>query len=142
MSMPKEPELVMKLRGGSVLGKKTILKSDHFPGCQNKRLSPQIDGAPNYRQADSLHVHGVAIPTIHGIRNVLKHIGAQIDGKGVKVLWINLREEPVNASNETKAFKLMYCFVPTTYVFFELCQLRCIGPLCLLYELYLSGSFF
>lgn len=40
----------MKLRGGSVLGKKTILKSDHFPGCQNKRLSPQIDGAPNYRQ--------------------------------------------------------------------------------------------
>jgi hypothetical protein len=40
----------MKQRGGSVLGKKTILKSDHFPGCQNKRLSPQIDGAPNYRQ--------------------------------------------------------------------------------------------
>ena len=33
-----------------VEGKKTILKSDHFPGCQNKRLSPQIDGAPNYRQ--------------------------------------------------------------------------------------------
>lgn len=50
MSIPKEPEQVMKMRGGSVLGKKTILKSDHFPGCQNKRLSPQIDGAPNYRQ--------------------------------------------------------------------------------------------
>ncbi|XP_048336813.1 uncharacterized protein LOC107426194 isoform X1 [Ziziphus jujuba] len=96
MSIPKEPEQVMKLRGGSVLGKKTILKSDHFPGCQNKRLSPHIDGAPNYRQADSLHVHGVAIPTIDGIRNVLKHIGAQkIDGKGAQVLWINLREEPV-----------------------------------------------
>lgn len=46
----KEPEQVMKHRVGSVLGKKTILKSDHFPGCQNKRLSPQIDGAPNYRQ--------------------------------------------------------------------------------------------
>ncbi|TQE11557.1 hypothetical protein C1H46_002932 [Malus baccata] len=61
MSIPKEPEQVMKLRGGSVLGKKTILKSDHFPGCQNKRLSPHIDGAPNYRQADSQHVHGVAI---------------------------------------------------------------------------------
>lgn len=40
----------MSYRGGSVLGKKTILKSDHFPGCQNKRLSPQIEGAPNYRQ--------------------------------------------------------------------------------------------
>ncbi|RWV81344.1 hypothetical protein GW17_00057243 [Ensete ventricosum] len=45
-----ESEHVMNYRGGSVLGKKTILKSDHFPGCQNKRLTPQIDGAPNYRQ--------------------------------------------------------------------------------------------
>ncbi|XVF72883.1 hypothetical protein PTKIN_Ptkin12aG0156300 [Pterospermum kingtungense] len=95
MSIPKELDQVMKMRGGSVLGKKTILKSDHFPGCQNKRLSPQIDGAPNYRQADSLRVHGVAIPTIVGIQNVLKHIGAQKDGKGACVLWISLREEPV-----------------------------------------------
>ncbi|KAF2324970.1 hypothetical protein GH714_021961 [Hevea brasiliensis] len=95
MSIPKELEQVMKLRGGSVLGKKTILKSDHFPGCQNKRLTPQIDGAPNYRQADSLPVHGVAIPTIEGICNVLKHIGAQKDGSRVHVLWFNLREEPV-----------------------------------------------
>lgn len=85
----------MKFRGGSVLGKKTILKSDHFPGCQNKRLSPQIDGAPNYRQADSLQVHGVAIPTILGIQNVLKYVGAQKDGQQAQVLWINLREEPV-----------------------------------------------
>ncbi|KAK7284493.1 hypothetical protein RJT34_19239 [Clitoria ternatea] len=92
----KEPEHVMKMRGGSVLGKKTILKSDHFPGCQNKRLSPQIDGAPNYRQAsDSLHVHGVAIPTIDGIRNVLNHIAAQLQRKKAQVLWISLREEPL-----------------------------------------------
>ncbi|KAL8232759.1 hypothetical protein R6Q57_002537 [Mikania cordata] len=95
MSIPKEPEQVMKQRDGSVLGKKTILKSDHFPGCQNKRLSPQIDGAPNYRQAESLCVHGVAIPTIDGIRNVLTYLGAQMDGKQANVLWINLREEPV-----------------------------------------------
>ncbi|CAK7348578.1 unnamed protein product [Dovyalis caffra] len=91
----KEPEQVMKLRGGSVLGKKTILKSDHFPGCQNKRLTPQIDGAPNYRQADSLSVHGVAIPTIEGCRNVIKHIRDQKDGKQAQVLWFNLREEPL-----------------------------------------------
>ena len=50
MSIPKEPEQVMKQRDGYVLGKKTILKSDHFPGCHNKRLYPHIDGAPNYRQ--------------------------------------------------------------------------------------------
>lgn len=95
--IPKEPEEVMRKREGSVLGKKTILKSDHFPGCQNKRLSPQVDGAPNYRQADSLHVHGVAIPTVDGIRNVLNHIGAQLLDNTNKphVLWISLREEPL-----------------------------------------------
>ncbi|KAH8517096.1 hypothetical protein H0E87_005155 [Populus deltoides] len=91
----KEPEKVMKLRGGSVLGKKTILKSDHFPGCQNKRLTPQIDGAPNYRQAESLPVHGVAIPTIEGCRNVIKHIRGRKDGKQAQILWFNLREEPL-----------------------------------------------
>lgn len=46
-------------------------------------------------QVDSLHVHGVAIPTFDGIRNVLKHIGAQKKGNRAQVLWINLREEPV-----------------------------------------------
>ncbi|XP_077240412.1 metal ion-binding protein isoform X2 [Tasmannia lanceolata] len=95
MSISKEPQQVMSYRGGSVLGKKTILKSDHFPGCQNKRLTPHIDGAPNYRQAGSLHVHGVAIPTIDGIRNALNHIGAQKNGRKTRVLWHNLREEPV-----------------------------------------------
>ncbi|CAN1855732.1 PALD1 [Linum perenne] len=95
MSTQKEPEHVMKLRGGSVLGKKTILKSDHFPGCQNKRLTPPIDGAPNYRQADTLPVHGVAIPTVEGIRNVIKHIRGRKDGNRAQVLWFNLREEPL-----------------------------------------------
>ncbi|KAL6515866.1 hypothetical protein OROGR_019171 [Orobanche gracilis] len=95
MSIPKEPERVIKQRDGSVLGKKTILKSDHFPGCHNKHLVPHVDGAPNYRKAKSLPVHGVAIPTIDGIRNVLKHIGADINRDQIRVLWINLREEPV-----------------------------------------------
>ncbi|KAK4406864.1 hypothetical protein Sango_0267400 [Sesamum angolense] len=54
MSIPKEPEQVIKQRDGSVLGKKTILKSDHFPGCHNKRLVPHIDGAPNYRKVHKI----------------------------------------------------------------------------------------
>ncbi|KFK34389.1 hypothetical protein AALP_AA5G138900 [Arabis alpina] len=37
----------------SVLAKKMI---HHLRACQNKSISPQIEGAPNYRQADSLHV--------------------------------------------------------------------------------------
>lgn len=88
-------EQVISSRGGSVLGKKTILKSDHFPGCQNKRLTPHIDGAPNYRQAGSLRVHGVAMPTMKGIVNVLNHIGEKKKGKQTRVLWHSLREEPV-----------------------------------------------
>ncbi|KAG0482267.1 hypothetical protein HPP92_010351 [Vanilla planifolia] len=95
-----DSEHVMNYRGGSVLGKKTILKSDHFPGCQNKRLTPQIEGAPNYRQAGPLPVHGVAIPTINGIRNVLIHIGARQNRKQKKILWHNLREEPVVYIND------------------------------------------
>ncbi|GAA0176431.1 protein phosphatase [Lithospermum erythrorhizon] len=96
VSIPREPEMVMKQRDGSVLGKKTIIKSDHFPGCQNKRLLPHIEGAPNYRKADAMPVHGVAIPTTDGIRNVLDlMIGTQGDGQQTRILWINLREEPV-----------------------------------------------
>ncbi|EXB44485.1 hypothetical protein L484_013904 [Morus notabilis] len=91
MSEAEAAKAIVKERGGAVLGKKTILKSDHFPGCHNKRLSPHIDGAPNYRQAECLHVHGVAIPTMDGIRNVLNHINA----KTSRLLWISLREEPV-----------------------------------------------
>ncbi|MCO5554907.1 hypothetical protein L7F22_008445 [Adiantum nelumboides] len=91
----REPDYVINSRGGSVLGKKTILKSDHFPGCQNKRLQPQVDGAPNYRQVNSLPVYGVAIPTVDGIRKVLDLVGACKLGSKRRVLWHNLREEPV-----------------------------------------------
>ncbi|XP_024527697.1 paladin isoform X2 [Selaginella moellendorffii] len=91
----REPEHVIMSRGGSVLGRKTILKSDHFPGCQNKRLQPHVQGAPNYRQVSSLPVFGVAIPTIDGIRKVLDLIGANRNGGHKRVLWHNLREEPV-----------------------------------------------
>eukprot|EP00252_Welwitschia_mirabilis_P018623 TRINITY_DN4136_c0_g2_i1.p1 TRINITY_DN4136_c0_g2~~TRINITY_DN4136_c0_g2_i1.p1 ORF type:complete len:1265 (-),score=281.07 TRINITY_DN4136_c0_g2_i1:516-4310(-) len=94
-SLEREPEQVISTRGGSVLGKKTIIKSDHFPGCQNKRLQPHIEGAPNYRQVGSLPVHGVAIPTVDGIHNVLSLIGATKKGHQKRVLWHNLREEPV-----------------------------------------------
>ncbi|CAM6102777.1 unnamed protein product [Calypogeia fissa] len=94
MALSREPENVIIARGGSVLGKKTILKSDHFPGCQNKRLLPHVEGAPNYRQVGSLPVFGVAIPTVDGIRQVLELVGSSKNGDQ-RVLWHNLREEPV-----------------------------------------------
>ncbi|GJP69891.1 hypothetical protein CLOP_g893 [Closterium sp. NIES-67] len=92
--LSRAPEDVIISRNGAVLGKKTVLKSDHFPGCQNKRLLPHIDGAPNFRQIADLPVYGVAIPTVEGIRNVLQIVGASRNG-GRHVLWHSMREEPV-----------------------------------------------
>lgn len=95
MSRPTElsAEEVVAKRSGEVLLRHTILKSDHFPGCQNTRLTPLLDGAPNFRQVEGLPVYGVAIPTISGLRMVLDLLGAAKSRR--KVLWFNLREEPV-----------------------------------------------
>ena len=84
---------MIALRAGEVLIRHTILKSDHFPGCQNTRLIPLIDGAPNFRQVSELPVFGVAIPTASGLRNVLNYLAAAKGHR--KFLWINLREEPI-----------------------------------------------
>ncbi|KAL4440251.1 hypothetical protein ABPG75_003252 [Micractinium tetrahymenae] len=86
-------EEVVGTRSGDVLLRHTILKSDHFPGCQNMKLTPLIEGAPNFRQVAGLPVYGVAIPTVSGLRRVLNQLGA---GQGQRrVLWHNQREEPV-----------------------------------------------
>lgn len=50
-------------------------------------LAWQIDGMP---------VYGVAIPTVEGIRNVLHMVGATREASGRRVLWHNMREEPVS----------------------------------------------
>ena len=36
-------------RSGGVLGPHTILKEDHFPGCQSSNLPPILPGVPNFR---------------------------------------------------------------------------------------------
>jgi hypothetical protein len=74
-----------------------VLKDDHFPGCQNLKLTPLIDGAPNFRQMTGIPVYGVAIPTVTGLRNVLDAIG----GQSRRVLWHSLREEPLVYVNGT-----------------------------------------
>eukprot|EP00879_Flechtneria_rotunda_P018628 GHRR01019549.1.p1 GENE.GHRR01019549.1~~GHRR01019549.1.p1 ORF type:complete len:942 (+),score=356.76 GHRR01019549.1:158-2983(+) len=91
-SWPKS-ENVIASRVGDVLIKNTLLKADHFPGCQNTKLTPLLDGAPNFRQVDGLPVYGVAIPTVRGLRNVLDVLGAAHGQRNV--LWHNMREEPV-----------------------------------------------
>jgi hypothetical protein len=89
--MASNAQEVILARAGAVLGRQTILKDDHFPGCQNSKLTPLVDGAPNFRQVDGLPVFGVAIPTVSGLRNVLDAVG----GKTRRVLWHSMREEPL-----------------------------------------------
>eukprot|EP00803_Ostreobium_quekettii_P003854 evm.model.scf_787.5 EVM.evm.TU.scf_787.5 scf_787:45503-61553(+) len=87
---------IISSRMGTVLGRWTILKEDHFPGMQKQHIPQVIDGAPNFRAAAGLPVFGVAMPSVDGIRNVLKHVQA---GAGsthkVHAIWHNMREEPV-----------------------------------------------
>ena len=52
-------------------------------GCQNTKLTPLLDGAPNFRQVEGLPVYGVAIPTVRGLRNELEELGAAQGASGV-----------------------------------------------------------
>ena len=63
-SMELTMEGVVASRSGQVLLAHTLLKSDHFPGCQNLKLKPLIDGAPNFRNIDGLPVY---VPTALGV---------------------------------------------------------------------------
>eukprot|EP01080_Neovahlkampfia_damariscottae_P005741 gene5741-9563_t len=85
--------MILSSRKGNVMGKRNMLKADHFPSCQRKSLLPHLEGAPNYRKVENVkgHIYGVAIPTLIGIKSVLDYISA----KKNQVYWICLREEPV-----------------------------------------------
>uniref|UniRef100_A0A7S3QUH6 Tyrosine specific protein phosphatases domain-containing protein n=1 Tax=Dunaliella tertiolecta TaxID=3047 RepID=A0A7S3QUH6_DUNTE len=88
-----DSEEIIANRKGEVLLKHTVLKADHFPSCHNTKLTPILEGAPNFRKVDGLRVFGVAIPTVAGLRRALNSMGAQ-RGKRC-VYWQNLREEPL-----------------------------------------------
>jgi hypothetical protein len=102
VALTSEVVTVVEKRRGAVLAAQTILKYDHFPGCQKLSLSERIDGAPNFRQVDvntvvsqSPHrVYGVAMPTRDAIRLVLDRTQAGPGGTKA-LLWTSLREEPV-----------------------------------------------
>eukprot|EP01018_Ginkgo_biloba_P004365 Gb_39662 [translate_table: standard] len=90
---PFEMDNVAALRNGEVLGRQTVLKGDHCPGCQNLSLTERLKGAPNFREVAGFAVYGVANPTVDGIRAVIQRVGGAKGGR--RVLWHNTREEPV-----------------------------------------------
>ncbi|KAI9473878.1 MAG: inositol hexakisphosphate-domain-containing protein [Benjaminiella poitrasii] len=57
-----------------------------------------IDGASNFRRIDNTHVYGVAQPTVNGLRQVIRALvtNNKLQIKPCeRILWINLREEPI-----------------------------------------------
>lgn len=89
---PCEMSVVASMRNGEVLGSQTVLKSDHYPGCQCLSLPERVEGAPNFREIPGFPVYGVANPTIDGIRAIVQRIGSTKGGR--PVFWHNMREEP------------------------------------------------
>lgn len=53
-----------------------------------------IDGASRFRRIENTHVYGVAQPTVNGLKQVLRTL-LQDKPKNERILWINLREEPI-----------------------------------------------
>ncbi|KAI8393383.1 inositol hexakisphosphate-domain-containing protein [Radiomyces spectabilis] len=94
--VPNEVEqFILKARTGIVLTSQTILKMDFW-----RRSHAQmhhtffVEGASNFRRIKHTHVYGVAQPTVDGLRQVLRRLLTDRP-QNEKVLWINLREEPI-----------------------------------------------
>ena len=93
--------LLIANRSGAVLGGHTILKEDHFPGCQSGKLALTVPGAPNFRGVPGARVFGSALPNLEGIRGVLQHTGcapstsgSQAAGKQVHFAHVQRSTEP------------------------------------------------
>ncbi|KAI8635991.1 inositol hexakisphosphate-domain-containing protein [Parasitella parasitica] len=112
-------EFAINSRTGVVLTSQTILKVDfwHFGYLSDKNednksssmeedmSQPQqqgterhhsfvFDGASNFRRIENTHVYGVAQPTVNGLRQVIRTLLSDRP-KSERILWINLREEPI-----------------------------------------------
>ncbi|MFP4498167.1 MAG: hypothetical protein ACLFQV_08145 [Vulcanimicrobiota bacterium] len=80
-----------------LLKKDHFLKADHFPSIHKLPDNyEKVPEAPNYRKNEDEPIHGVGLPTINGIKNVLKKAGGSPDSEPrKKVMWTNMREEAV-----------------------------------------------
>ena len=90
MVSPLQAAQAVEARQGAHLSGGRILKFDQYPTLQNEELTERIPGAPNYRDVEGTSVHGVAQPTVDGLRAVLTRLGA----RQKTVLWTTMREEP------------------------------------------------
>lgn len=79
-------------RSGDVLGTNTIIKNE-FVSKQTRKDTTR--GTPFFRTLKGLPMSATGQPTLDGIRSILGEVGGGQDSKKLKIVWINLREEPV-----------------------------------------------
>ena len=93
---------IVKNRTGSVLSRKTILKSDHYDTAFSTDVDYFLQGAPNFRSID-LSIYGVGQPTISGLSTVLTLLNCNpaSGDDHPPCLWFSSREEPMVYINQT-----------------------------------------
>merc|ERR1712080_135935 len=67
--------------------------ADHFDKIQ--KLPDPVVGAPNFHRIPGYKVYSTGQPTITGLKNVLEKVIGTIYPKDGKIIWLNLRQEPV-----------------------------------------------
>ena len=77
--VPNEESRVLKQRSGTVLTSRMIIKNDYYWNEQDEQFNYRVVG----------HIHGISQPPISEIIALISQ------WKREKVVWINLREEPI-----------------------------------------------
>merc|ERR1712080_175647 len=72
---------------------KAAAMADHFDKIQ--KLPDPVVGAPNFHRIPGYKVYSTGQPTITGLKNVLEKVTGTIYPKDGKIIWLNLRQEPV-----------------------------------------------
>ena len=72
---------------------KAAAMADHFDKIQ--KLPEKIEGVPNFRRVPGYKVYCCGQPTIAGFENALDKACGTIYPKDGKIIWLNMRQEPV-----------------------------------------------
>merc|ERR1712020_882222 len=70
-----------------------VAMADHFEKIQ--KLPDKVDGCPNFRRVPGYKVYCCGQPTAAGFENALNKACGEIYPKTGKIVWVNMRQEPV-----------------------------------------------
>merc|ERR1712072_1645399 len=72
---------------------KAAAMQDHFEKIQ--KLPDKVDGVPNFRRVPGYKDYCCGQPTIEGFTNALNKACGEIYPKTNKIIWLNMRQEPI-----------------------------------------------